>query len=1191
MDNKLKKILIWLGSILAGAYLLFLISPVVLSPILDSYSDEIEDVATKAAGFDVDLDNLFVVTSWNLTVGVKAKKITLSSPVDKAKFFCAENVGGRVSLLSLIARKIQIDSVFADKIDGDFVVKNNGDLLLMDYLPKNDKPAAKLEPLPFGFKLSNHLPNITLKQYNVAFFDQPTSKSYYIEGENFKISDFILDKKIKLSTKGKLVFDSRLVSNYDLKIYNKIMPDMNLNDIVFPQDVVVEDEVTPEKTSTQEKFNIIDIFNMVNKNQFKADVLTDVKVDGALKNPKLKGHIKVDAISVASNGKPLPESYVDLKFKGNKTDIDSIFFSSDDENEKTQLIGDIHSGKNPAIDLTLRSNAKFNNIIRLVDSIAQSFGVDDFKTLSATGGIDADFNINSDLKRVSSTGYLKILPSSLLYGLYNVSIDNITADVDLMNNYIDIKKAGFSILGHPLKLSGSIFADSTMDIKIIADKLSLKGLLAAFGQAALLKQNDITSGNVSLNASIKGKLNEIKPELISTIADVNFYNKDSGIKVSLANVLAKFLYDGKAASGDIDLTSLKLIHPSAVVNVPKTQVVIDEKDVNIKNSYLMLNNSKIDVSGVVKDYITDKMSINLGIKGKLNAADIAALLPQDFRNLITYAGQIPLNVNVTGNSKVQNVKLNIDADKNNYVSLIDIDALKNQKTKIHSNIEIIGDSLNLIDTGISSDKSLLAKVSGGVTKLYTTPKLNLNIAVPNELSFPIWGVPNSNITANGTVSVVGNAMNPNMRGTINLVDISMKDFDFAIKDLVADINGAILNGSATARSFKAGGIVATDLSGNFSLKDYSKFYLSDLSAKAFDGNVKGKLSYDIMSSKIGLEMNGSGLNSTKAVEGAVGIKNALTGVLGFNAKLAMQGLTDKEIIKSMKGNIDFKIDDGRFMSIGRLENLVLAQNVTSNSILKSALNAMSTVATVQEADKFKYIKGEMNLANGSANITKILVSGPLMAYYVHGAYNILPNSANLIILGRLDGKVVSVLGPLGDLSVDKLLSYIPKFGAMTSNILKQLTSDPANENTALIPDLTSGSKSYKDFKVVFNGAVESASSVKSFKWLSTCDTSQMNLKKDLQDAKEAVKTNINDRIDSAKNQAQNVKNNVNNIIETKKNQVESVKQDLNQMKTDIQHAKENSKQNNENLKNLFKNAVKNAGQKIPEAAETATPVP
>ena len=152
---------------------------------------------------------------------------------------------------------------------------------------------------------------------------------------------------------------------------------------------------------------------------------------------------------------------------------------------------------------------------------------------------------------------------------------------------------------------------------------------------------------------------------------------------------------------------------------------------------------------------------------------------------------------------------------------------------------------------------------------------------------------------------------------------------------------------------------------------------------------------------------------------------------------------------------------------------------------------------------------------------------------------------------------------------------------MTSNILKQLTSDPANENTALIPELSNGSKSYKDFKVVFNGPVESSSSVKSFKWLSTCDTSEMNLKKDLQNAKDAVKTNITDRVENAKNNAENVKNNVNKIIETQKNKAETAKKDIEQVKTDIQNAKENSKQNVENLKNLFKNAVQNAGQKVP----------
>ena len=175
---------------------------------------------------------------------------------------------------------------------------------------------------------------------------------------------------------------------------------------------------------------------------------------------------------------------------------------------------------------------------------------------------------------------------------------------------------------------------------------------------------------------------------------------------------------------------------------------------------------------------------------------------------------------------------------------------------------------------------------------------------------------------------------------------------------------------------------------------------------------------------------------------------------------------------------------------------------------------------------------------------------------------------------------------MGDLSADMLLSYIPKFGTATANMLKQLTADLATENVALIPELATGSKTYKDFKVVFNGPAESASSVRSFKWLSTCDTSEMNLKEDLQKAKDAVKTNVNNRIEDAKTNAQNVKNNVNNIIETQKNRVQDAKNNFQQTKTNFQEARENAKQNSENVKKLFQNALKNSQTKMQVPSQT-----
>ena len=140
-----------------------------------------------------------------------------------------------------------------------------------------------------------------------------------------------------------------------------------------------------------------------------------------------------------------------------------------------------------------------------------------------------------------------------------------------------------------------------------------------------------------------------------------------------------------------------------------------------------------------------------------------------------------------------------------------------------------------------------------------------------------------------------------------------------------------------------------------------------------------------------------------------------------------------------------------------------------------------------------------------------------MAYYITGRYNLLNATANVTILGRISAEVVSLLGPLGDLSVSKLTSYIPKFGTLTGNLINALTSDPKKEKISSIPALSSGNTNYKDFKILFNGGVESKNSVKSFKWLSTCDMSaieQKTVKQQVQETKQAVQEAVQQKVDA-----------------------------------------------------------------------------
>lgn len=98
--------------------------------------------------------------------------------------------------------------------------------------------------------------------------------------------------------------------NYDVKLLNKIMPNIDLNDIVFAG--------KEEETTNQTDFNInvIDIFKAIYKNQLTADIKGDIKTGGTLDNIDMLGSIDVTNLGVAVDGQKLPSSSVDIKLKG-----------------------------------------------------------------------------------------------------------------------------------------------------------------------------------------------------------------------------------------------------------------------------------------------------------------------------------------------------------------------------------------------------------------------------------------------------------------------------------------------------------------------------------------------------------------------------------------------------------------------------------------------------------------------------------------------------------------------------------------------------------------------------------------------------------------------------------------------------------------------------------------------------------
>lgn len=951
----MKKFAIGLGIFFVALYVLFLIVPFFISGFVNAHSDTISKMVEETSGFKVKLENIRVLTTPKLTIG-GVGHIEIALPNGET-FLTADNAGGKLSLLPLLLRKIEVDVVGAENVNVNLKIKKDGKFLIEDAIPQaepeQNESGQTVTGLPFGFKLSNHLPNIVIKNYNISFIDIPTDKTYSIYGDSAKVSDFILNKKIKINADGKFMLQDRVQFNYDVKVLNKFMPDMDLNELVFtPQE--------PIEKAAAEPLNIIDIFKAIHKNQLTADMKADIVIS---EDMNFSGSMNISNIGIAVDGKKLPPSNADIILKGDKISLYTKLLTG--EKEATEIIGNFKTGKHPKIDLNCKSNAQFKSVIDMVDSIAKTFGYKELDTLTATGGIDADFTLKSDLKKTDASGYIKIPSASIAYKLYNFAVNKITANIEFPD--------------FNLNLSGVNYKD--------------------------------VPSNTTLN-------------------------------VTAVNIVKNI----------INVSMAKVINPAGNIIVPNAKVTVTDKEININNANLVYDVLKFDIKGVISDYLT------------------------------------------------QNIKLDLNAIGNGEGHLT------------------------------------------GVVKNYDT--LDLNVSTPKTFSLEIPGFKKSNIKADANINISGKVANPQLKGNVTIPSLTIPDMLISMQDLKIALNGPIVKGNGTLKKFASGGIIAENLGADFDLAG-DVFNLKNITGDAFSGKIGGDVSYNISNGHIGVVFKGSGMDAEKAIAGAVGIKNALSGKLGFNADVTLHGATDIEMMKNLKGKVNFEIVDGAFGNIGRFENFLLADNISSNSILKSAVNSISALPAIKNTAEFKSISGELSFNNGWANLNPIKTTGPSMAYYITGKYNLLNGTANVVVLGRLSAEVVKLLGPLGDLSVDKLTSFIPKFGNTTAKIINAMTTNPKGENISAIPALSSGNKNYKDFKVQFNGGVESKSSVKSFKWLSNCDTSAIEtvtVKEQVQQTKQAVQDAVQqksqefqDKLQQQREQAEQSKQEMQNAVEGLKN--------------------------------------------------------
>ena len=377
-----------------------------------------------------------------------------------------------------------------------------------------------------------------------------------------------------------------------------------------------------------------------------------------------------------------------------------------------------------------------------------------------------------------------------------------------------------------------------------------------------------------------------------------------------------------------------------------------------------------------------------------------------------------------------------------------------------------------------------------------------------------------------------------------------------------DMPVIIKDGTIDIKEIKSGNIILNDTTGRISMAK-NIFNINKLVTSAFNGKINGDVSTNIVTSDIKANLKGYGLNVEKTLLDAAAMKDTLTGTMDFDADITLRGSTYEEQMRTLKGKVNFTMKNGTLGPFGRIENLIIADNVRQNAFFKTALGSTINQLTKFDTTHYNTLSGNMTFANGVAQINPITSSGDIMSTYIYGSFNILKNYVDVTLRGKLGSQVSESMGTLALINPVNLSKKATGINPLLGNVFVLFTQQVNESEMAQIPKL---GKEFNDnnttkFQAVLKGdAAKPANAVKSFKWLAlkteiesaqeamgAANLGITSLSKD--GLKDAAKNKLNDSLtDEQKKQLQQGKNTVNAVKDAVKNKEQTKQAVKNQAK-------------------------------------------
>lgn len=806
-------------------------------------------------------------------------------------------------------------------------------------------------------------------------------------------------------------------------------------------------------------------------------------------------HIKNDLVSLKGNGYWAANTQI-------KTDLKKI-------QSKGCIIarnGSISNGITKLVFDKINANLIFqDNMLKVVDTHTYING----NVLKAEGQIDsdstADLKIHSEKLPLPGL-FLAFAPSDLkksfILSSGNLSLDGrlqgelkkslITASVTL-KDFVISDKNNSMIIGNEKLIAGIVSDLATLDGNIINKNLSLTLPL---------------TGSIIRNPKLEIKLDEndinVKPFelLVNSNSKINLLGSISSYSSS---PLIDLKADGHLNSVDLRRFAGHDAEPfiDAQGNIPvkikitgndKKQSIIAQLKSDAQNYitpvHIQSMHGKQSILQAKIDYKGDRVHIrNTGFyTGTSLFGDDLALNTQNAKEVFKVSGTI-VNLN-TAEPFINLIRISIPEEINAKLT-----AFTNSNLKANGRLLIFGKLASPLMRGSFKVKDLR------IPEIFLTmDEADVNLSGKNIV------LAVRRLLLNGSdINIIARTdINPHPQFTLSRLDVRSRFIDLdrlmkvpealakytapplpSSKTQTADIPVVIRNGLINMRRIKTGEIIATNTTGRISMRN-NNFFLNNLRTTAFDGIIRGDITANLITTALQIRTRGTGLNVEKALLALANMKDTLSGDLAFRTDITLSGASMEEQMKSLKGTVTFAMTDGQLGPFGKLENMILAENIRESQFFQTALGGVINNLATVDTSHFSLMNGQILFDNGIAHINPITTIGNVMCLHISGDFNLLENTTDMKVRAKLGSVIANMLGPIAQLNPINLVQATPGLNVVMAQAFSLFCEQLTPEESAAIPNLPTklDDNMATKFQIVLRGDVAKPMSlIKSFKWL------------------------------------------------------------------------------------------------------------